>query len=148
MDTVMTVRSTGRTFFMLVSLSINGHCHGCLNYLKISEIFEVRASTVTVSYCCSKWIGYHKTISWSVTVQNANLFSQCNLTAQIEPVIKCDILLVIVLSNHLCNQRRVWRYQRGNQNPYIEEQTTQQPNEKVKRTKNDLQNINIKLQIE
>jgi len=28
--------------------------------------------------------------------------------------------------------RRVWRYQRGNQNPYIEEeQTTQWPKEKV-----------------
>ena len=27
--------------------------------------------------------------------------------------------------------RRVWRYQRGNQNPYTEEQTTQWPKEKV-----------------
>ena len=27
--------------------------------------------------------------------------------------------------------RRVWRYQRGNQNPYIAEQTTQWPKEKV-----------------
>ena len=41
--------------------------------------------------------------------------------------------------------RRVWRYQRGNQNPYIEEQTTQWPK---KRTNNDLQNIHIKLKIE
>jgi hypothetical protein len=32
--------------------------------------------------------------------------------------------------------RRVWRYQRGNQNPYIEEeQTTQWPKEKVQRDK-------------
>ena len=32
--------------------------------------------------------------------------------------------------------RRVWRYQRGNQNPYIEEeQTTQWPNEKVQKDK-------------
>jgi hypothetical protein len=32
--------------------------------------------------------------------------------------------------------RRVWRYQRGNQNPYIEEeQTTQWPNEKVQKAK-------------
>ena len=32
--------------------------------------------------------------------------------------------------------RRVWRYQRGNQNPYIEEeQTTQLPKEKVQRDK-------------
>jgi predicted YcjX-like family ATPase len=65
---------------------------------------------------------------------------------------------------------RVWRYQRGNQNPYIEEeQTTQWPKDtkgviririskknrqhngqkkKYKRTNNDLQNIHIKLKIE
>ena len=30
---------------------------------------------------------------------------------------------------------RVWRYQRSNQNPYIEEQTTQWPNEKVQKDK-------------
>jgi hypothetical protein len=28
------------------------------------------------------------------------------------------------------NRRRVWRYQRGSQNPYIEEQRTQWPKEK------------------
>jgi len=27
---------------------------------------------------------------------------------------------------------RVWRYQRGNQNPFIEEQTMQRPKEKVR----------------
>jgi hypothetical protein len=33
-------------------------------------------------------------------------------------------------------RRRVWRYQRGNYNPYIEEeQTTQWPNEKVQKDK-------------
>jgi hypothetical protein len=31
--------------------------------------------------------------------------------------------------------RRVWRYQRGNQNPYIEEQTRQWPKEKVQKDK-------------
>ena len=32
--------------------------------------------------------------------------------------------------------RRVWRYQRGNQNPYIEEeQTTEWPTEKVQKDK-------------
>ena len=31
--------------------------------------------------------------------------------------------------------RRVWRYQRGNQNPYIEEQTTQLPKGKVQKDK-------------
>ena len=36
--------------------------------------------------------------------------------------------------------RRFWRYQRCKQNPYIEEeQTTQWPEEKVRRTNNDLQ---------
>ena len=45
--------------------------------------------------------------------------------------------------------KRAWRYQRGNHNPYIEEeQTTQCPKQKVQMTNNDLQNINIKLKIE
>jgi hypothetical protein len=45
--------------------------------------------------------------------------------------------------------RGVWRYQRGNQNPHIEEeQTTQWPKEKYKRANNDQQNIHIKLKIE
>jgi ABC-type nickel/cobalt efflux system permease component RcnA len=30
---------------------------------------------------------------------------------------------------------RAWRYQRGNQNPYIEEQTAQWPTEKVQKDK-------------
>ena len=33
------------------------------------------------------------------------------------------------------NLRRVWKYQRGNQNPYIEEQTTQWPKEKGQKYK-------------
>jgi hypothetical protein len=37
---------------------------------------------------------------------------------------------------NILNERRVWRYQRGNQNPYIEEeQTTQWPKEKVQKDK-------------
>ena len=40
-----------------------------------------------------------------------------------------------LLSNHV-RLSRVWRYQRGNQNPYIEEeQTTQWPKEKVQKDK-------------
>jgi hypothetical protein len=36
------------------------------------------------------------------------------------------------LQNVVTVQRRVWRYQRGNQNPYIEEEeTTQWPKEKI-----------------
>ena len=61
-------------------------------------------------------------------------------------------LLIAIISGHLALSittnvfmllRRVWRYQRGNQNPYIEkDQTTQWPKEKkYKRTNNDLQNI-------
>jgi hypothetical protein len=39
------------------------------------------------------------------------------------------------ISNKI-NRRRVWRYQRGNQNPYIVEgQTTQWPTEKVQKDK-------------
>jgi len=35
--------------------------------------------------------------------------------------------------------RRVWRYQRGNQNPYIEEQTKQWPKENVQKKKRTLE---------
>jgi len=45
-------------------------------------------------------------------------------------------------------ERRDCRYQRGNQNPYIEEQTRQWTKEKVLKDKQRLQNIYIKLKIE
>jgi hypothetical protein len=48
--------------------------------------------------------------------------------------------------------RRIWRYRRGNHNPYVEEeQTTQWQKEKVQNDKvqnNDLQSIHIKQKIE
>jgi hypothetical protein len=48
-------------------------------------------------------------------------------------------MLLIVYHKVQCSSnwiRRVWRYQRGNQNPYIEEeQTTQWPKEKVQKDK-------------
>jgi hypothetical protein len=38
--------------------------------------------------------------------------------------------------NHLLDRIKVWRYQRGNQNPYIEEeQTAEWPKEKVQKDK-------------
>ena len=37
--------------------------------------------------------------------------------------------------NGINKARRVWRYQRGNQNQYIEEQTAQWPNEHVQKDK-------------
>jgi len=53
---------------------------------------EVRAyklisiNAVNVSYRLSKWIGYQKTISWSVIKYSKTLSGQCNVTAQIEQV--------------------------------------------------------------
>jgi hypothetical protein len=47
------------------------------------------------------------------------------------------------------NQEELEDTKGGNQNPYIEEeQTTQWPKKKYKRTNNDLQNIHIKQKIE
>ena len=40
-----------------------------------------------------------------------------------------------VKANKTFEVRRVWRYQRGNQKSYIEEQKTQWPNEKVQKDK-------------
>ena len=46
----------------------------------------------------------------------------------------------IILVRNYINVRRVWRYQRGNQNPYIaKEQTTQWPKEKVQKNKRTLE---------
>ena len=41
----------------------------------------------------------------------------------------------ILKSNYSSHRRRVWKYQRGNQNPYIEEQTTHWLKEKVQKDK-------------
>ena len=47
-----------------------------------------------------------------------------------------DFIIIVVTCIILVGQvRRVWRYQRGNQNLYIEEQTTQLPNKKVQKDK-------------
>ena len=46
---------------------------------------EIRAYTVTVSYRRSTW-STRNCLSWSVTVYNKHLSSQCNLIAQIEPM--------------------------------------------------------------
>ena len=43
--------------------------------------------------------------------------------------------IVLLLLQPVYATRRVWRYQRGNQNPYIGEQTTQWPKEKVQKDK-------------
>jgi aminoglycoside phosphotransferase family enzyme len=52
------------------------------------------------------------------------------------------------LTKHRCEEE-FEANQRGNQNPYIEEeQITHWPKEKVQRTNNDLQNIHIKLKID
>jgi hypothetical protein len=44
--------------------------------------------------------------------------------------------------------RRVWRYLMDNQNPYIEEQTTQWPKEKVKKDKQRFTKHSMKQKIE
>jgi hypothetical protein len=59
-----------------------------------------------------------------------------------------DVFIIYFLSDlqtkHSFLIRRVQRYQRGNHNPYIEEQTRQWPKEKVQKGNNDLQNITHK----
>ena len=46
------------------------------------------------------------------------------------------LLEIFYAKSYSASPRRVWRYQRGNQNPQIdEEQTTQWPKEKVQKYK-------------
>ena len=72
----------------------------------------------------------------------------CSVTSDLFFKLECGSRYIVyyidftVISNalnhfsHICYIRRVWRYQRGNQNLYIEEeQTTQWPKEKVKKDK-------------
>jgi len=55
--------------------------------------------------------------------------------AQTSIKLKSQLNLNVILSVN-CSLRRVWRHQRGNQIPYIEEeQTTQWPKEKVQKDK-------------
>jgi hypothetical protein len=50
--------------------------------------------------------------------------------------LKCDLLRCNVMASYNCDCGRVWRYQKGNQNPYIkEEQTTQWPKENIQKDK-------------
>ena len=51
---------------------------------------------------------------------------------------------MLYISYGIDPNRRAGRYQRDNQNPYIEdEQTKQWPKEKVQRTNSDLQDLHI-----
>jgi len=53
---------------------------------------------------------------------------------------------ISIVQTTISDLRRVWRYQRGNQNPYMKKNNVQK--KKYKSTNNDLQNIQIKLKIE
>ena len=58
---------------------------------------------------------------------------------KLEPRVNEEVMYIDDTLQQLNSQtqswRRVWRYQRGNQNPYIEEQTTQWPKEKGQKEK-------------
>ena len=73
-----------------------------------------------------------------------NVISTCceNVVEVFESLTKCsenltgDEFHYLFTCFHAEIVKRVWRYQRGNQNPYIEEeQTTQWPKEKVQKDK-------------
>ena len=49
--------------------------------------------------------------------------------------ILAEAIVNVQCSSHMTLQRRDYRYQRGNQNPYIEEQTTPLPKEKCTKGK-------------
>ena len=61
--------------------------------------------------------------------------SKVGITSDFCQYLYLDIVRVVDISDQHC-VRRVWRYQRGNQNQYIEEeQTTQWPKEKEQKDK-------------
>jgi cytochrome b561 len=68
---------------------------------------------------------------WNICVTNDHGYSPQSLPlrnnqVRLHALEMCLLVLALMLG------RRVWRYQRGNQNPYFEEErTTQWPKEKV-----------------
>ena len=58
-----------------------------------------------------------------------------------------DLLMRYVDNVDIFQCKNSLRYQRGNQNPYIEEEQHNDQKKKYKRTNNDLQNIHINLKV-
>jgi hypothetical protein len=95
------------------------------------------------------WIRFHES-SMRIVIYIIVMWIPFNKTSV--RIIKSIIVLWTLIhetSVGMVMSRRVWRYQRGNQNPYIEEeQTIQWPKGKVQKINYDLQNIHIKLKVE
>jgi hypothetical protein len=95
------------------------------------------------------WIRFHES-SMRIVIYIIVMWIPFNKTSV--RIIKSIIVLWTLFhetSVGMVMSRRVWRYQRGNQNPYIEEeQTIQWPKGKVQKINYDLQNIHIKLKVE
>jgi hypothetical protein len=89
--------------------------------------------TMTRFYIISQHdLEFYNFLSWKITINSSRVlvYAKLNILEENGNIIETD-----AFSSH-GYLRRVWRYQRGNQNPYTEEeQTTQWPKEKVQKDK-------------
>jgi len=110
-----------------------------LNFPAVFLIFLLTRYCPTQNILKINWGQSSLTVSWSL-VKRYHLISEFTQTY-------IDIVIYLMWNTWIIKKsqfswhvprhlRRVWKYQRGNQNPYIEEeQTTQWPKEKVQKDK-------------
>ena len=97
------------------------------------RLCNTRDDTITLKMAESRYIAM-------VQLTSLSLFGECVLCNIFSWVIAQLLFIIWIIVTTSCSWgrllRRVWRYQRGNQNPYIEDvQTTQWPKEKVQKDK-------------
>ena len=111
-------------------------CHHCFvfRFNIYTYIYHLNILVLYSYYCCIKL-----SCRYNIPPDLIHLYFNCNIFPSHIILLfiwahKTSLTLPLVIDVLL--QRRVWRYQRGNQNPYIEEeQTTQWPREKAQKGK-------------
>ena len=111
-------------------------CHHCFvfRFNIYTYIYHLNILVLYSYYCCIKL-----SCRYNIPPDLIHLYFNCNIFPSHIMLLfiwthKTSLTLPLVID--VLSQRRVWRYQRGNQNPYIEEeQTTQWPREKAQKGK-------------
>ena len=119
------------------ALSYKNSCHTTLSYMNSwHTTLSYMNSRHTASYMnsCHTTLSYMNSRHTFFCMKSRHTTSSyMNSHHALSYMNSCHTTLSYMNCRHI---RRVWRYQRGNQNPYIEEQqTTQWPKEKVQKDK-------------
>ena len=136
---ILTNSNNWETFMTFIITNGNGLWKESLNSDgKIHQCQQSKQSLLIVTEHTERKLSRHVTLEIQFLVWEKNVAGLSKLIES-QPS---------TLDNWDANRitRRVWRYQTGNQNPYIKK-NRQHNGQKYKRTNNDLQNIHIKLKI-